>query len=159
MCVVPVALLMRCLCDSLLVFFFVFFSSRRRHTRCALVTGVQTCALPILFICEFLDAIPRDDMASMEHPIFSLATKPDPRVFRYEHNGNKLEIVHSVKGLATIHEKDILIYCISQLSGKMNQGERPSHTWHLTARDLLVWTNRQTDGDGYDRMRRAFERL
>src|SRR3546814_8074699 len=28
--------------------FFVFFSSRRRHTRCALVTGVQTCALPIL---------------------------------------------------------------------------------------------------------------
>src|SRR3546814_16435214 len=29
-----------------------FFSSRRRHTRCALVTGVQTCALPI---CEILD--------------------------------------------------------------------------------------------------------
>src|SRR3546814_5848214 len=26
---------------------FFFFSSRRRHTRCALVTGVQTCALPI----------------------------------------------------------------------------------------------------------------
>src|SRR3546814_10334607 len=32
---------MYCLC-------FCFFSSRRRHTRCALVTGVQTCALPIL---------------------------------------------------------------------------------------------------------------
>src|SRR3546814_558437 len=30
--------------------FFLFFSSRRRHTRCALVTGVQTCALPI---CEY----------------------------------------------------------------------------------------------------------
>src|SRR3546814_5802828 len=30
------------------VFVFFFFSSRRRHTRCALVTGVQTCALPIL---------------------------------------------------------------------------------------------------------------
>src|SRR3546814_9841634 len=29
-------------------FFFFFFSSRRLHTRCALVTGVQTCALPIL---------------------------------------------------------------------------------------------------------------
>src|SRR3546814_7238700 len=27
--------------------FLFFFSSRRRHTRCALVTGVQTCALPI----------------------------------------------------------------------------------------------------------------
>src|SRR3546814_5164117 len=29
------------------LFLFFFFSSRRRHTRCALVTGVQTCALPI----------------------------------------------------------------------------------------------------------------
>src|SRR3546814_5959203 len=30
-----------------MIFVFFFFSSRRRHTRCALVTGVQTCALPI----------------------------------------------------------------------------------------------------------------
>src|SRR3546814_3744630 len=30
------------------LYYFFFFSSRRRHTRCALVTGVQTCALPIL---------------------------------------------------------------------------------------------------------------
>src|SRR3546814_4404193 len=36
---------MLCLCVLLCVLFF--FSSRRRHTRCALVTGVQTCALPI----------------------------------------------------------------------------------------------------------------
>src|SRR3546814_9023927 len=36
---------MLCLC----IFMFFFFSSRRRHTRCALVTGVQTCALPICF--------------------------------------------------------------------------------------------------------------
>src|SRR3546814_8918656 len=38
-------------CHSVLLFYFCvffFFSSRRRHTRCALVTGVQTCALPIL---------------------------------------------------------------------------------------------------------------
>src|SRR3546814_10472469 len=36
-------------CRYLLCIFmlFFFFSSRRRHTRCALVTGVQTCALPI----------------------------------------------------------------------------------------------------------------
>src|SRR3546814_9966727 len=31
---------------------FFFFSSRRRHTRCALVTGVQTCALPIWRLCH-----------------------------------------------------------------------------------------------------------
>src|SRR3546814_13965341 len=34
------------------VFFFFFFSSRRRHTICALVTGVQTCALPISLAAE-----------------------------------------------------------------------------------------------------------
>src|SRR3546814_6067845 len=35
-----------------IVFIFFFFSSRRRHTRCALVTGVQTCALPIFTLSE-----------------------------------------------------------------------------------------------------------
>src|SRR3546814_2454495 len=35
-------------CESLFILFLFFFSSIRRHTRCALVTGVQTCALPIL---------------------------------------------------------------------------------------------------------------
>src|SRR3546814_12786910 len=37
-----------------MVFFFV---SRRRHTRCALVTGVQTCALPILMLMTGLSAL------------------------------------------------------------------------------------------------------
>src|SRR3546814_2422072 len=36
-----------CLLSFFFVFYFFFFSSRRRHTSCALVTGVQTCALPI----------------------------------------------------------------------------------------------------------------
>src|SRR3546814_2470243 len=35
------------------IFFFVFFSSRRRHTICALVTGVHTCALPIYRLERF----------------------------------------------------------------------------------------------------------
>src|SRR3546814_5492764 len=46
--------MLRMICPHLMYYhqsyelFFFFFSSRRRHTRCALVTGVQTCALPIL---------------------------------------------------------------------------------------------------------------
>src|SRR3546814_5587135 len=44
-------MLFKCLLDCgtcmLMLIVFCFFSSRRRHTRCALVTGVQTCALPI----------------------------------------------------------------------------------------------------------------
>src|SRR3546814_7754956 len=38
--------------------FLFFFSSRRRHTRCALVTGVQTCALPICKREESLQDVP-----------------------------------------------------------------------------------------------------
>src|SRR3546814_4979022 len=38
----------RCVCCSIFL-----FSSRRRHTRCALVTGVQTCALPISLVGLF----------------------------------------------------------------------------------------------------------
>src|SRR3546814_5975270 len=39
------------------VVFFFFFSSRRRHTRCALVTGVQTCALPISISANLVAAL------------------------------------------------------------------------------------------------------
>src|SRR3546814_1059771 len=38
--------------SCVLLFVFFFFSSRRRHTRCALVTGVQTCALPIFYVAN-----------------------------------------------------------------------------------------------------------
>src|SRR3546814_8614308 len=41
------------LIDYVCLFLFFFFSSRRRHTRCALVTGVQTCALPISLMVPF----------------------------------------------------------------------------------------------------------
>src|SRR3546814_4953783 len=44
---------------------FFFFSSRRRHTRCALVTGVQTCALPI-FQQEMDDTVELMELAEAE---------------------------------------------------------------------------------------------
>src|SRR3546814_7742309 len=43
-----------------------FFSSRRRHTRCALVTGVQTCALPICLAHPCHDARPDDPVEAAE---------------------------------------------------------------------------------------------
>jgi plasmid replication initiation protein len=129
---------------------------------------IATQRLPLLpdrhptadfFICDVLDAIPKDDMASMEHPIFSLSTRPDRRILTYEHKGTKVEITPSMKGLATIHDKDVMIYCISQLIAKMNAGEEPSQVLHLKAHDLLVATNRETSGDGYRRLREALDRL
>lgn len=141
-------------------------------TKCAIIVGEMTKDItmkkpllpdrhpnPDFFVCDVLDAVPKDDMASMEHPIFSLSTKPDTRVLKYEHNGNRVEITPSVKGLATIHDKDILIYCISQLIAKMNRDEQPTRTVRLKAYDLLVSTNRETSGRGYELLKCAFERL
>src|SRR3546814_3602249 len=45
------------MCIVCFVFLFFFFSSRRRHTRCALVTGVQTCALPIYDAVAFIRSL------------------------------------------------------------------------------------------------------
>jgi plasmid replication initiation protein len=98
-------------------------------------------------------------MGSMEHPMFTLATNPDHRVFRYEHRGNYIEIAPSAYGLATIFDKDILIYCISQLVAKANEGIPISRTLRLTAYDLLVATNRNTSGDDYNRLEKGFNRL
>jgi plasmid replication initiation protein len=111
------------------------------------------------FVCDIFGASPKDDLASMEHPIFSLSTRPDTRVLSYAHNGVAVQVVPSVRGRATIHDKDILIYCISQLVAAMNAGRDVGRTLTLKAHDLLVATNRDTGGDSYTRLRDGFERL
>lgn len=111
------------------------------------------------FVCDIFDALPKTDMGSMEHPMFSLSTRPDRRILNYEHNGVEITVTPSVRGLATIHDKDILIFCISQLMAAINAGRAVSRVLHLKAHDLLVATNRETSGDGYKRLREAFERL
>lgn len=111
-----------------------------------------------LFIADVLDAAPRDDMAGMEHPLFALKAG-DTAIRRYEHRGNVVEVAPSVRGLATIHDKDVLIYCISQLMAKKNDGQEIARTIRLTAYDLLVTTNRRTDGASYGRLQMSFERL
>src|SRR3546814_2621519 len=52
---------------------FFFFSSRRRHTRCALVTGVQTCALPI---CPSATALYGTGLSMPIVPPFMMFSRP-----------------------------------------------------------------------------------
>lgn len=113
------------------------------------------------FVCDIFDAAPKGDMASMAHPIFSLSTKPDHRVRRYEDGSGKnyLEVKPSADGLATIHDRDVLIYCISQIMAALNEGKKVSQTVRLRAYDLLKATNRVTDGRGYGGLRAALVRL
>ncbi len=112
-----------------------------------------------LFVCDILDATPKDDIGSMEHPFFSLSKNPDKRVRRYEHNGEYIQFTPSFTGMATIFDKDILIFAMSQLMAKINAGEEPSQIIQFSAYDLLVTTNKRTSGDEYKRLKSAFLRL
>lgn len=114
---------------------------------------------PDLFVCDVADAILKDVMAEMEHPFYSLSKKPETAIRRYEHNGNWLEVTPSVKGLATIYDKDILIYCISQIMHKLNNGERVSKRVRINSRELLIFTNRGTAGKDYKALIESLERI
>lgn len=112
-----------------------------------------------LFICDVADAVLKDMMVQMEHPFYSLSKKPETTVRRYEHNGNWLEVVPSVKGMATIYDKDILIYCISQIIAKLKAGEKVSQRVRIAARDFLVFTNRGEGGKDYKALCESLDRL
>lgn len=112
-----------------------------------------------IFVCDIGDAVPKGDMASMEHPVFTLSTKPDMKPRCYRSGDNFIEISPSRYGLATVHDRDILIYCISQCMAALNNGSKVSRSLRFKAYDLLVATNRQTSGQGYHLLKYALRRL
>ena len=111
------------------------------------------------FIADIMDAIPKGDLASMEHPLFALRAG-DMRVRSYVRNGVTITVKPGHDGCATIHDKDLWIYCISQLVEAMNRGrEDVSRVVRFTAYDFLVSTNRDASGRAYERLGYMFERL
>jgi hypothetical protein len=114
---------------------------------------------PDFFVCDIFDAAPKSDIASMENPLFTLSTKPDMTTREFRRGQNWLKLQPSALGLATVHDRDILIYCISQCMAALNEG-RPIHrTLRFNAHDLLKTTNRATNKKGYDLFRNALKRL
>ncbi|MGG7566812.1 replication initiator protein A [Rhodovulum sp. DZ06] len=111
------------------------------------------------FLCDILDAAPKGDLPSMEHPLFSVSTRPDTNVRRYEQGEHFVEVTPSVKGLATVFDRDILIFCISQLVRALDEGTKVSRTVRFRAVDLMRSTNRDVSGKGYQALVAAFERL
>lgn len=112
------------------------------------------------FIADMFDnASFQNDIASMEHPLFAL--KAGDTNERHYFNGELSIVVspHQKYGLATIHDKDVWIYCISKLMQAMNDGENISRTVHFTIYDYLITTNRGISGDDYSRAKDALERL
>ena len=76
------------------------------------------------FVCDIVDAAPKGDMGSMEHPVFSLTTKPDMRTRDYQNGDTFIRISPSAKGLVTVYARDGLIYCICQCMVAFNDGQQ-----------------------------------
>lgn len=113
-----------------------------------------------LFICDIADAVIKDIMPQMEHPFYSLSKNPVMTARRYEYGKNWAEIHPSYKGMATIYDKDILIYAISQIMAKINNGEEiTSRIVKINTRDLLMFCNRGTAGKDYKAICEAIDRL
>lgn len=110
-------------------------------------------------MCDILDATPKGDRASMEHPLFSLSTKKDMRPFEYERGRAKLSITPSKHGRANIFDRDVLIYVLSQLMAAKNEGQPLSRRIRFYAHDLLQSTNRHTSGQAYNTLKAALTRL
>lgn len=111
------------------------------------------------FVCDVADAVLKDLIPKMEHPFYALSKKPDTTVRRYEHGDKWIEVIPSVRGQATIYDKDILIYVVSQVMSALNRGERVSREIKFNPRDLLMFTNRGTGGKDYEAFCEGLERL
>lgn len=135
----------------------------------AKVVGKRANLLPVrhvdrdFFLCDMFDYAMKDDGASMEAPIFTLSTKPDLTVWHWESkDGNRaLTVTPSVMGRATMFDKDVLIYVISQMTEALNcdRFDAKNRTVRFVVYDYLVTTNKPTGGKEYQRLEATLERL
>lgn len=58
-----------------------------------------------------------------------------------------------------MHDRDVLIYYISQCLAALNRGEKIKRNLRISAHDLLVVTYRETGGKGYKGLKLALERI
>lgn len=115
------------------------------------------------FLADMFDTALKDDGASMEAPIFTLATKPDMTVWHWQSkDGNRsVSVKPSGEGRATQFDKDVLIFVISQMTEALNR-ERPdarNHVVRFSVYDYLRNTNKPTGGKDYKRLEAALGRL
>ena len=111
------------------------------------------------FVADLRDISSKDDLPSMEHPLFALRAG-DHHVRHYERKGASVTVKPGSDGLATIHDKDVWIYCISQLVHAIERDRKNiSRTVRFTAHAFLVATQRATSGAQYQRLGDALSRL
>lgn len=111
------------------------------------------------FTAELDDCRAKNDLHTMEFPFFSLSKNPDRRVVTYRNADISVTITPSVLGRATIWDKDILIWCASQIMAGLNHGEKSSPLIRTKAHKILKFCKRGTGKKAYKDLEKALERL
>lgn len=112
-----------------------------------------------LFLDALIDAPLRDEQATMEHPHFALEKRPRMAPICYEYGQVKIEVSAGPKGIATIFDKDLLIYLASIVNDRLERGLPVSPKVTFAAHDFLQVTHRGTGKRSYDLFLDAMDRL
>ena len=114
-----------------------------------------------LFLDSIIDAPVKDDTRLMAYPFFSLKKMPrfKPIIYVDEKSGQSVEVRPGERGIATIWDKDILMYAVSLVVERLNRGQAVDRTIQFNAYDLLTLTYRGTGGEAYQRFFDALFRL
>jgi plasmid replication initiation protein len=115
-----------------------------------------------LFAPIFNDIAARDGIDMVEFPFFSLSKKKRFEPLMYKNEARGIEIIVSAGkpyGMATIWDKDILIWCISQIREALDRGEMPSETIYFHPYHLLKSIRRDVTKLSYERLENAIIRL
>jgi plasmid replication initiation protein len=112
-----------------------------------------------LFLESLINAPLKDDRALMEFPFFSLQKQPRMEPLVYDDGKVKIEVRPGPKGIATIWDKDLLIYVASLINERLERGMAVERTVTLSAHDYLKLTGRNTSKHDYQRLLEALFRL
>ena len=101
----------------------------------------------------------KGERASMAYPFFALSKGRRMTPLLYQDSNVSIEIRPSSTGLATIYDKEILLYVASLMVEKMNEGGEPGQEFTFTAHDFLRVTGSNRSARSYERISQALERL
>lgn len=112
-----------------------------------------------LFLDSLINAPIKDDRALMEFPFFSLQKQPLHEPLLYDDGRVRIRVSPGERGLATIWDKDVLIYIASLINDRIERGLPVERTVRFAAHDFLKITGRGTSATVYEQLKDALFRL
>jgi plasmid replication initiation protein len=101
----------------------------------------------------------RGERSLMAFPFFALSKGKWTKPLAYKTDTVSIEIVPTAKGVATIYDKEIVLYIASLMVRKLEAGEEVSQDFYFTAHDLFCVTGNNPSARSYARLSQALERL